>query len=154
MYNVKNHTILPKLETDNFYVNEVGISFAMKTSIFASGLRFTPSPIEDYEYLNKMREENYIIMISPHIKYFVNGPEIPEMRSTLGNRAIASSIAPIHSEGFSNMIPVCNSWWYVFIFVFIFSILYLLQRAYTVFVSKKTGRNPISKIMQRLSYRK
>lgn len=63
MYNSGNpidSRILPPLDTDNFYVGKVGISFALKRSIFLKGLHFTPSHIEDFEYLNAMREKNIV----------------------------------------------------------------------------------------------
>jgi glycosyltransferase involved in cell wall biosynthesis len=63
--------ILPKNKTYNFYECSVGISFAVKKEIFDSGMTFDPSHLEDYKYLNKLRENNYNIMISPYILYFV-----------------------------------------------------------------------------------
>ncbi len=63
--------ILPKNKTYNFYQCSVGISFAVKKEIFDSGMFFDPSHLEDYKYLNKLRENNYNIMISPYVLYFV-----------------------------------------------------------------------------------
>jgi glycosyltransferase involved in cell wall biosynthesis len=78
-------TILPELETDNFYLNHVGISFVMKKKIFDNKLIFVPSSSEDYEYLNLMRNNNYKIIISPYIKYFVRGEDINN-NNLKGNR--------------------------------------------------------------------
>jgi glycosyltransferase involved in cell wall biosynthesis len=67
-----NNILLPKINTNNFYKNEVGISFAVKKQIFDSGIVFEPSDYEDYEYLNKCRDNKYKILISPHHLYNVN----------------------------------------------------------------------------------
>jgi glycosyltransferase involved in cell wall biosynthesis len=64
-------SIMPKLSTDTFHACQVGISFAVKKSIFEEGHIFTPSNIEDYVYLDEIRNNNHKMMISPHITYFV-----------------------------------------------------------------------------------
>jgi glycosyltransferase involved in cell wall biosynthesis len=76
--------ILPELETDNFYLNHVGISFAMKKKIFDNNLIFVPSSGEDFEYLNLIRNNNYKIIISPYIKYFVRSEDMNN--NVIGNR--------------------------------------------------------------------
>ena len=58
------------METDNFYVCNVGISFAMKTRIY-DDIQFVPSGMEDYLLLNSIRENKYKMMISPFVRYFV-----------------------------------------------------------------------------------
>lgn len=68
--------ILPELETDNFYLNYVGISFVMKKKIFNNKLVFAPSSSEDFEYLNLIRNNNYKIIISPYVKYFVRNEDM------------------------------------------------------------------------------
>ncbi len=78
--------IFPELETDNFYLNHVGISFAMKKKIFDNNLVFVPSSGEDFEYLNLMRNNNYKIIISPYIKYFVRSENINNENHVKGNR--------------------------------------------------------------------
>ena len=147
MYNATNNTILPKLKTDNFYVNEVGISFAMKTSIFASGLKFTPSPIEDYLYLHKMREQKYSIMISPHIKYFVNSQsEVNKMRDQQGNRVIIKPDGSI--ESFANIRSDHFNWLMIFLltFMILLVILIFIFTSYKSNVSKKYFRNIMKRI--------
>jgi len=62
--------IYPLLETDNFYIANVGISFAMKKRIYED-IPFIPSDIEDYLLLNSIRENKYKMMISPFVRYFV-----------------------------------------------------------------------------------
>lgn len=84
--------ILPKLNTDNFYVAEVGISFLIKANIFKKGFGFKPSHIEDFEYLSTLRDNNYCIMISPYVKYFVDQKYDPEIVSQTGNRVIINGI--------------------------------------------------------------
>ncbi len=80
-----NNRIIPKLNTDNFYVCDVGISFILKKSIFDNNIIFIPDGAEDYLYLHNIRINNYKIVISPYIKYFVKKDEYEE-NDILGNR--------------------------------------------------------------------
>jgi glycosyltransferase involved in cell wall biosynthesis len=68
--------ILPYVNTDTFYCGLVGISFAVKKSIFEAGHIFEPSTLEDYEFLNKLRQNNYKMMISPYLLYFVRNYDV------------------------------------------------------------------------------
>ena len=88
MFNQENNLILPPLETDNFYLAQVGISFALKTSIFNENIKFIPSSSEDFNLLNKIRENSYKIMISPHITYIVrnNNNNNKNLNNIIGNR--------------------------------------------------------------------
>jgi glycosyltransferase involved in cell wall biosynthesis len=70
MFNGKN--ILPKLNSTNFYIGEVGISFLIKKEIFDDNIIFIPSHVEDFLYLDKMRNLGKRIVISPFVEYFVN----------------------------------------------------------------------------------
>jgi glycosyltransferase involved in cell wall biosynthesis len=63
--------ILPPDNVNNFEHCRVGISFALKKYIFDSGIVFEPSTYEDFFLLNKIRENNFTIMISPYLLYFV-----------------------------------------------------------------------------------
>jgi len=81
-----DNRIIPKLETDDFYLCDIGISFIMKREIFNNGLKFIPDGAEDYLYLNKIRLYGYKMMISPYIKYFVKKEYIDDIRYDLGNR--------------------------------------------------------------------
>lgn len=79
-YELNKDQILPHLnESNNFYNGEVGISFAMKKNLCDLGYIFIPSNCEDYELLNKIRENNYKMMISPFIRYFVRCSEYIEL---------------------------------------------------------------------------
>lgn len=78
--------IIPKLETDNFYLCDVGISFIMKREIFNRGLQFIPDGAEDFLYLNKIRLYGYKMMISPDVKYFVKKECFDSILFELGNR--------------------------------------------------------------------
>ncbi len=82
MFNDNNH-IVPLLNTDNFYVYFVGISFAVKKSIFDKGIVFIPSYKEDFDYLDKLRTKGYKMCISPYTTYFVRRTIVP---LPLGNR--------------------------------------------------------------------
>jgi glycosyltransferase involved in cell wall biosynthesis len=66
-----DNRIIPSLNTDNIYKGDVGISFIMKKSLFDNGFIFYPSNTEDFDLLNKIKNNKYKIMISPYIKYFV-----------------------------------------------------------------------------------
>ena len=84
-----NNRIVPKLETNNFYLNDVGISFIMRLSIYNSGTIFTADGAEDFLYLDKIRKAGYIIIISPYITYFVRNE--PFYTNIIGNRSIINS---------------------------------------------------------------
>ena len=90
MYNHNNDTIFPKLNQTNFFLNQVGISFAIKTKLYKEGAQFIPSSGEDFNFLDRMRKNKNKIMISPYILYFVR-PEslkIPqEISLSLGERS-------------------------------------------------------------------
>ena len=80
-----NDRIIPKLDSDNFYICDVGISYIFKKEIFDKGIIFLPSGAEDYVHLNEMREKGYKIMISPYIKYYVRSDEYKDDK-VLGKR--------------------------------------------------------------------
>ena len=86
--------IVPYLSTDNFYAGSVGISFAMRLHIFQSGIEFIPDSYEDYGILNRIREKNYKMMISPFIRYFVRAQVTKDVEEyymnnhLVGNRVI------------------------------------------------------------------
>jgi len=84
-----NDRIIPKLETNNFYLNDVGISFIMKRSIHSSGIIFIPDGAEDFLYLDKIRKAGYLIIISHYIKYFVR--DEPFFTDIIGNRIIINN---------------------------------------------------------------
>jgi len=90
--------VLPEIETDNFYPNHVGISFAFKKKFFDVGNIMSPSSAEDFAYLSLLRDKNYIIMISPYIKYFVHGNDDKNIVSQTGNRVIINND---NKEGFA-----------------------------------------------------
>ena len=68
--------VLPLEDHTTFIQNNVGISFCLKTSIFQiEGIQFNQCEIEDFDLLNRLREQNKKIVISDHITYLVR-PEI------------------------------------------------------------------------------
>jgi glycosyltransferase involved in cell wall biosynthesis len=73
-----NGRIIPKLDSDNFYLCDVGISFIFKKSIYDNGLVFIPDGAEDFLYLDKIRKNGYKIMISPYTKYFIRNDKIED----------------------------------------------------------------------------
>ena len=86
--------IVPYLSTDNFYAGSVGISFAMRLHIFQAGIEFIPDGYEDYVILNRIREKNYKMMISPFVRYFVRAQVTKDVEEyytnnhLVGNRVI------------------------------------------------------------------
>lgn len=82
-----DNIILPPLEIDDIYINKVGISFIMKANIFKNELKFIPDMREDFYYLMAIKNNNYKIMISPYITYFVGNTNNAEYDSNIiGNR--------------------------------------------------------------------
>ena len=68
----KNGDILPDPNDNNFYINKVGISFAVNTKFYKdNNLYFTPSQEEDFYYLDKARNMNAPMLISSQVAYFV-----------------------------------------------------------------------------------
>jgi len=71
IYRMKlNDRIIPKLNTDNFYVCDVGISFIIHKDIIKT-IEFIPDGAEDYLFLSNIREAGYKMVILPFIKYIV-----------------------------------------------------------------------------------
>ena len=70
-----NGRIIPKIDADNFYLCDVGISFIIRKEIFDDGLKFIADGAEDFLYLDAIRREEYKMMIVPHIKYFIRCDE-------------------------------------------------------------------------------
>jgi glycosyltransferase involved in cell wall biosynthesis len=66
-----NGRILPHVNATNFHKSQVGISFAVKKCIFDHGIVFEPSEFEDFYFLDKCRTNQYRILISPYLLYFV-----------------------------------------------------------------------------------
>lgn len=97
----RNNIILPILDTDSFYEGFVGISFAIKTEIFKNGHKFIPSKIEDFKYLELLKNNNYKIMISPYVKYYVGTNDIDNINNgIIGNRVFINNDA-VNNEGFT-----------------------------------------------------
>lgn len=72
---LNTHKVLPSNTADKLCKSDVGISFATKKRIFDIGIQFETSAFEDFELLEKIRQNNYKMMLSPHILYFVGtGP--------------------------------------------------------------------------------
>jgi glycosyltransferase involved in cell wall biosynthesis len=68
---IVGYIYFPRDNTNNFYKSDVGISFAAKKHIFDTGIKFDTSDYEDFDFLDKVRESKYKMMISPFILYYV-----------------------------------------------------------------------------------
>jgi hypothetical protein len=77
---------VPELKTDNFYLCDVGISFIIKREICDNNILFEPDSVEDFLFLDKIRENNYEMMISPYVKYFVKNKVLNKSENMIGNR--------------------------------------------------------------------
>jgi glycosyltransferase involved in cell wall biosynthesis len=87
MYGLDQSTILPRHESSNFYLGEVGISFAAKKHIFDSGTKFIPSSAEDFYFLDDCRNKGYKIMISPYLLYFIRKYDSNKYENIISTRA-------------------------------------------------------------------
>jgi len=63
--------VCPSIDSTNFFIKDVGISFAVKTELVSKFI-FIPSIEEDFEFLDKVRLKKYKIVLSPYITYSVN----------------------------------------------------------------------------------
>lgn len=64
--------ILPRPDQTDFFKNEVGISFCVRrTHMVDEGLWFEPSSTEDFDLLDRLRQHNKSILISPFVEYMV-----------------------------------------------------------------------------------
>jgi glycosyltransferase involved in cell wall biosynthesis len=66
-----NGQILPPPGAHQFMLHQVGISFAMKASLFRHGFRFIPSSGEDFMLLDAFRRAKRKIYMLPNIVYHV-----------------------------------------------------------------------------------
>ena len=132
MYILNDNIILPPVDTDNFYINQVGISFTVKVGLLNSTIKFIPSDHEDYNLLNLFRENSYKMMISPFIRYYVNydgnyiNNEFTENKR-IGNRVFINN----KTEGFTTN-TTCNG-----SNIYIIVILCLFLLTIPIFLSKK-----------------
>lgn len=63
--------ILPSPDAEDFIKCDVGISFAVKKSVFDSGIVFETSEFEDFDLLEKVRRNNHKMIISPYVLYMI-----------------------------------------------------------------------------------
>ena len=70
----KDLKIFPSLESKDIIPCDVGISFIVKKTVFDC-VSFKNSHCEDYDFLNLVKKNNYLILISNTIKYFVKSFE-------------------------------------------------------------------------------
>jgi hypothetical protein len=66
-----DNNVIPKINSHTFYEGNVGISFCFNAELLRNGFYFTPSSLEDYVLLNRIRSSGYKIVMSSKIGYFV-----------------------------------------------------------------------------------
>lgn len=101
-----NDRIIPKLNTNNFYLCDVGISFIINSKIYESGIKFIPDSAEDFLYLDMIRKNGYKLIISPHIKYYVK-ESLKELNKLNKNNILGNRVV-IKREINSKLIILCN----------------------------------------------
>ena len=104
-----DNNILPELDTSDLQKGKVGISFAIKKKLVDSGFIFSPSEYEDYDYLSLLKSNNYTIMISPYVLYFVRDYDVK--CELIGNRLFLNEqiIPEIVSTPMDQLIPMDQS---------------------------------------------
>jgi glycosyltransferase involved in cell wall biosynthesis len=69
----KDGLIIPRPETNNLYIGNVGISFFCKTSFIKnSNILFESSQVEDFDFIKKINDFGGKLIVSNHITYKVN----------------------------------------------------------------------------------
>lgn len=68
---IQDYTIIPSISCRELKEGEVGISFAIKTSLVRSGYVFEQSCIEDFTFIKQLENHHKKIVISPFISYYV-----------------------------------------------------------------------------------
>jgi GT2 family glycosyltransferase len=126
---MQNNVIIPKLKTDNFYKGEVGISFIINKKIL-NYVKFIPSSVEDYDFLNEVRKQNFVIMISPYVKYFVREIEDKNKNNVIGKRVFINNIKESFMEN-------DNTFKYVKFIIIIFSIFFFVNKSFYTFIKKR-----------------
>ena len=72
-----NKVILPEIESKMFYKEHVGISFALKYSLYKDhNLKFSAGDTEDFELLDKIYKKSFKMLLSKHLNYFVGGCDV------------------------------------------------------------------------------
>ena len=80
--------ILPKTSSVDLVRYECGISFATKRKIFTDGLWFESSYEEDYNILCKIKDKGYKMVMSPYVKYYVDGLVANDIDPEKGRRIL------------------------------------------------------------------
>lgn len=93
------NSIHPNIKLDNFYLGDVGISFALRTRLIQSmNLSFAPSSVEDFLFLNELRSRNISILLSEEVMYYVKDLRPLDTR-TKGRRGF---IYPVKTLSYNN----------------------------------------------------
>jgi glycosyltransferase involved in cell wall biosynthesis len=71
MYHPYRGNFIPRPQDKTFSEGNVGISFSMKTALYRAGFDFKPGGTEDFNLLNRLREEGCKMVLSPYITYWI-----------------------------------------------------------------------------------
>jgi hypothetical protein len=94
-----NKRIIPKLDANNFYICDIGISYIIKKEIFDNNIKFIPDGAEDYLYLDLIRKHGYKMVISPYVKYYVRETYYEDIdQQNLGKRVYINNNKKIISS--------------------------------------------------------
>lgn len=80
--------VLPKLNSVDIIQYETGISFALRTKIFKDGLWFSSSHAEDFDLMDRIKNNGYKIVMSPYVKYFVGNHNHSDLDPEKGRRIL------------------------------------------------------------------
>lgn len=92
--------VLPRMKDASFQATHVGISFAVRRNVFFCGLSFRPSPIEDFMFLENMRLNRNVMVISHGVHYFVKCTSVQEI-----NRVLSRINPHSYPTQFINAVP-------------------------------------------------
>jgi len=79
MYHPNRRVCIPSPQDQNFSEGNVGISFSMKTALYKSGFKFTPSHVEDFQLLEYIRDKGHKMVLSPYVTYLIREAALQEI---------------------------------------------------------------------------
>ena len=85
--------IIPNENENNLKICDVGISFILKKNIFKN-VKLENSPTEDYDFLKKIEKNNYKIIISNYVSYYVRQKNLSTIKLDITKKKFINDINP------------------------------------------------------------